>query len=115
MISAYVELHRLGHAHSFESWEGSKLVGGVYGVALGRAFFAESMFFDVPNASKVALIGLVRTLGGRGYRFIDCQQDTAHLTRFGARAVAREEFLALLERALREVEDFPPRGPVSLR
>jgi leucyl/phenylalanyl-tRNA--protein transferase len=115
MIAAYVELHRLGHAHSFESWEGEVLVGGVYGIAMGRAFFAESMFYDEPNASKVALIGMVRTLGGRGYRFIDCQQETAHLARFGARAVAREEFLERLTRALQEEGDFPPRGSVGAR
>ncbi len=113
MIAAYVELHRLGYAHSFESWDGVRLAGGVYGVALGKAFFAESMFYDEPNASKAALIGLVTTLGDRGYRFIDCQQETPHLVRFGARPVDRAEFLALLGRALEEAEEFPPRGLVT--
>ncbi len=100
MVDAYVRLFELGYAHSIESWQDGELAGGLYGVALGRAFFGESMFMRRTDASKVAfvhLVGLVRQLG---YDFIDCQTTTAHLKRFGAREIGRREFLARLDRAL---------------
>jgi len=100
MIQAYGELHELGYAHSFESWHEGSLVGGLYGVALGRAFFGESMFSLVSDASKVALVYLARYLTDRGFEFIDCQTTTEHLKRFGAREIPRREFLKRLARAL---------------
>lgn len=93
MINAYEQLHALGLAHSAEIWSGERLVGGVYGVALGSVFFGESMFFAEKDASKAALVLLARWLATRGCTLIDCQQTTAHLLRFGAREVSRPEFL----------------------
>lgn len=93
MIAAYCELHRLGHAHSVETWIDGKLAGGLYGVALGSAFYGESMFTQVPDASKIALAHLVRRLEQRQFGIIDCQMNTAHLARFGAREIPRREFL----------------------
>jgi leucyl/phenylalanyl-tRNA---protein transferase len=100
MREAYVELHRLGFAHSVESWSGGELQGGLYGISLGAAFFGESMFARAPDASKVAFVALVQRLVGWGFQLIDCQQETAHLARFGAEAWPRERFLAALEAAL---------------
>ena len=100
MIEAYEELHRMGVAHSFEAWKGDELVGGLYGVSLGRAFFGESMFHLVPDSSKVAFVQAVRMLARHGYELIDCQQTTAHLLRFGAREMERDVFLERLEEAL---------------
>ena len=100
MIEAYVRLHRRGLAHSVEAWEGGDLVGGLYGVSLGAAFFGESMFADLPDASKVAFATLVEWLAGRRFDLVDCQVQTAHLRRFGARDVPRREFLGRLSRAL---------------
>ena len=100
MIDAYTELHRLGLAHSVEAWRGGELVGGLYGVSLGSAFFGESMFYAVPDASKVALVYLTGALREKGFTLIDCQQETANLLRFGAKAVPREEFTRLLHEAL---------------
>ncbi|MEO8136027.1 MAG: leucyl/phenylalanyl-tRNA--protein transferase [Betaproteobacteria bacterium] len=92
VIDAYCALHERGCAHSVEAWNGSRLVGGLYGVALGRMFFGESMFADEADASKVALVHLVGMLRARGFPMIDCQQETAHLARFGARPVPRKAF-----------------------
>ena len=100
MKSAYVELHRLGLAHSAEAWEDGKLVGGLYGVSLGSAFFGESMFARAPDASKVAFVTLVEWLRGKGFTLIDCQVYTDHLARFGAEQWPRPRFLAALETAL---------------
>jgi leucyl/phenylalanyl-tRNA--protein transferase len=99
MQAAYGELHRLGHAHSVEAWHGEHLVGGLYGLAIGRAFFGESMFSLAADASKVAFIHLVRQLQEWGFALIDCQVQTRHLARFGARPIPRAEFLSLLARA----------------
>lgn len=96
MIDAYVRLHEMGHAHSVESWHEGRLVGGLYGVTMGRAFFGESMFSVKTDASKVAFVHLVLSLQGLGYEFIDCQTTTEHLKRFGAREIPRKEFLARL-------------------
>jgi leucyl/phenylalanyl-tRNA---protein transferase len=100
MIAAYEELHRAGYAHSVEAWRGEALAGGLYGVALGRVFFGESMFSSAPDASKAALAALVRRLAAKGYRFIDAQNPTPHLLRLGAEPVPRARFLALLAEAL---------------
>jgi leucyl/phenylalanyl-tRNA--protein transferase len=93
MIRAYVRLHELGVAHSAEVWNGERLVGGVYGVALGSVFFGESMFYAEADASKAAFVLLVRWLAARGCTLLDCQQTTPHLLRFGAREISRKEFL----------------------
>jgi leucyl/phenylalanyl-tRNA--protein transferase len=93
MVEAYEGLHSLGLAHSAEVWSGERLVGGVYGVALGSIFFGESMFFAEKDASKVAFVLLARWLKVQGCTLIDCQQTTAHMQRFGAREVSRLEFL----------------------
>ncbi|MGA0024823.1 MAG: leucyl/phenylalanyl-tRNA--protein transferase [Burkholderiales bacterium] len=92
MISAYCELHHRGHAHSVETWIDGTLAGGLYGIALGRAFYGESMFAHASDASKIALVCLVRQLRRWQYGLIDCQMKTAHLARFGAREIPRSEF-----------------------
>ena len=100
MMQAYESLHELGFAHSAEVWHEGEMIGGIYGLALGRAFFGESMFYRKPNASKYALVMLFRRLFDRGYELIDCQQHTAHTQRFGARCIERGAFLDLLSKAL---------------
>lgn len=105
MEEAYIELHDLGFAHSVESWTENRLVGGVYGVSLGRAFFGESMFSRVSNASKVAMAGLVQRLDSWGFHFLDAQVTTRHMQSLGAKEVSRAAFLARLERAL----EYPTR------
>jgi leucyl/phenylalanyl-tRNA--protein transferase len=101
MLTAYARLHDLGFAHSVEVWQRSQLVGGLYGVALGRAFFGESMFSRISDGSKVALVHLVGQLRRWAFELIDCQVMSAHLTRLGAELVPRSEFLRLVERACR--------------
>ena len=98
---SYVALHNLGVAHSVETWQEGKLVGGLYGVALGGAFFGESMFHRATDASKVALVALVDRLRSRGYALLDTQWVTDHLKQFGACEVPRSYYLDLLERSLR--------------
>lgn len=100
MKEAYVALHQMGYAHSVESWAGSQLKGGLYGVALGAIFFGESMFAFAPDASKVAMALLAERLAGWGFQLIDCQMETAHLARFGAQAWPRRRFLDALQEAL---------------
>lgn len=100
MKAAYCELHRRGYAHSVEAWQNGDLVGGLYGVALGYAFFGESMFSRVSNASKVAFVTLVERLQRLKFKLIDCQVKTDHLIRFGAREIPRKLFLEQLEKAL---------------
>ncbi len=97
----FTELHRLGHAHSVECWYQSELVGGLYGVAMGGAFFGESMFSFVTDASKVALVHLMARLRLGGFRLLDTQFVTAHLARFGAREIPRGLYKAQLADALR--------------
>lgn len=99
MLEAYSELHQLGHAHSLEVWRGSELVGGLYGVQRGGLFAAESMFHRATNASKLALIALVRALAPRGIELIDTQLLTPHLASLGATAIPRREYLGRLTRA----------------
>jgi leucyl/phenylalanyl-tRNA--protein transferase len=106
MIAAYSALHERGIAHSVESWLGGELAGGLYGVALGKVFFGESMFARAPDASKVALVHLVERLRAADYRVIDCQQATAHLASLGAREIPRTAFAQLL----RESIQYPPSG-----
>lgn len=93
LIRSYVQLHEAGLAHSVEVYEGEELVGGLYGLALGRVFFGESMFHLRPNASKFGFISLVRRLAERGYRLIDCQQETRHLKSLGGESVSRTAFI----------------------
>lgn len=98
---SYVALHNLGVAHSVEAWQDGELAGGLYGVALGGAFFGESMFHRATDASKVALAALVQRLRSRGYGLLDIQWVTEHLKQFGACEVPRSHYLDLLERSLR--------------
>ncbi len=100
MRAAYCRLYRSGYAHSVETWQDGRLVGGLYGVSLGRCFFGESMFSTVSNASNVALVALARLLGSLAFDFIDCQVATAHLKRFGALEIPRARFLKELGQAL---------------
>ncbi len=100
MVEAYTRLHELGHAHSVETWRGGQLAGGLYGVAQGRAFFAESMFTLVDDASKVALVRLVRQLQAWGFHIIDCQQSSPHVLRFGAEEIPRRDFITHLSDAV---------------
>jgi leucyl/phenylalanyl-tRNA--protein transferase len=93
MLAAYIALHRAGHAHSFETWQGKELVGGLYGVSIGRMFYGESMFSRGTDASKVALVALVEELRARGFPLIDCQQRTPLLASLGAREIPRRQFL----------------------
>lgn len=96
-IDAYVALHDNDYAHSVEVWQQGKLVGGLYGVALGKVFFGESMFSLAPNSSKAALISLAEKLNAEGFHFIECQLYTPHLGSMGAKAVSRTEYLAMLK------------------
>ena len=97
MIQAYCVLHELGIAHSVEVWRGESLVGGLYGIALGKCFFGESMFSFESNASKFGFISLVRRLKELGYLLIDCQQETEHLGSLGAKSIPRDRFVEILE------------------
>jgi leucyl/phenylalanyl-tRNA--protein transferase len=100
MHAAYVRLHEHGWAHSAEAWQDGDLVGGLYGVSLGGAFFGESMFADAPDASKVAFVALVQRLRARGCDLVDCQVTTEHLRRFGAAEIPRAEYLRRLRVSL---------------
>lgn len=100
MIRAYTRLHALGYAHSAESWQDGRLVAGIYGVSLGGCFFAESMYTRVPNASKTALVALVKQLEAWDFDLIDCQVYTNNLARFGATGWGRRRFLRALDRSL---------------
>jgi leucyl/phenylalanyl-tRNA--protein transferase len=111
MRNAYGALHRLGFAHSVEAWQGSDLVGGLYGVALGSVFFGESMFSRAPDASKTAFVTAARALFLAGCRLIDCQVETEHLARFGAEPWPRRRFLRELATAV----DGPSLAPVFER
>ena len=102
----YVGLHGLGHAHSVEVWKDGDLAGGLYGVNLGRAFFGESMFHRIRDASKVALVHLVARLIAGGFELLDTQYVTNHLRSFGAVEIPRRRYLALLDNALDGVADF---------
>ena len=96
MVTAYTRLHHAGYAHSIETWKHGKLVGGLYGLAIGRAFYGESMFSRVPDASKIALVALARQLERWGFGLIDCQMETGHLATLGAHPIPRAEFCTRL-------------------
>jgi leucyl/phenylalanyl-tRNA--protein transferase len=98
ILRGYCGLHQQGHAHSVETWIDGRLVGGLYGVAIGQAFYGESMFSHVTDASKIAFSHLVRFLQTQGCGMIDCQMKTEHLASLGAREIPRREFAAHLER-----------------
>ena len=100
LTAAFVELHRRGLAHSVEAWEDDVLVGGLYGLSMGRVFFGESMFADRPDASKVAFVHLVRQLAAWNFEMVDCQVVTDHLVRFGAVSIELDTFLERLEHGL---------------
>lgn len=102
MINAYIDLHRLNYAHSYESWYNGELVGGLYGVAIGGVFFGESMFTKMSNASKVAFVKTVESLNSWGFVIIDCQVQTKHLMSFGARLIPRKQFLKILDEAIKK-------------
>lgn len=104
--SLYNALHSFGHAHSVEAWEGDELVGGLYGVSLGAAFFGESMFSRRTNASKICLVHLVEHMRARGFLLLDTQFTTEHLKTFGAIDVPREDYAKLLEAAMAK-DDIP--------
>jgi leucyl/phenylalanyl-tRNA--protein transferase len=110
-VESYVALHEGGNAHSVEAWRQGELVGGLYGVAIGRMFYGESMFARRSDASKVALVRLVHQLRAWDFPMIDCQQETAHLARFGARPVPRKIFAERLAPLLH----FPPPVPLPNR
>jgi len=110
MKEAYIELFNMGFAHSVETYYKGELVGGFYGVAMGKAFFGESMFSLMSDASKVALKSLSDILVQKDYRFIDCQVPTEHLMSLGARLVDRDEFLDQLEEALNQSSDLGSWG-----
>ena len=106
MIRAYEKLHRVGLAHSVEVWFEKRLAGGLYGVAMGGLFAAESMFYSVRDASKVALVTLVERLREKGYTLLDIQQHSSHLAQFGAVEVTRVEYLHRLAEAVRQPVEF---------
>ena len=100
MVRAYTELHQLGYAHSLEVWREGALVGGLYGVSLGRAFFGESMFHRESEASRAALAGLVALLRQRGATLLDCQMETPHMMGMGAELWPRTRYMAALREAV---------------
>lgn len=114
ILESYVALHRAGLAHSVEAWRGEQLVGGLYGVALGGAFFGESMFHTVTDASKVALVALVERLRSRGYQLLDVQWVTDHLVQFGAVEIPKRDYLRQLQNALAvDCHFVPPDDPMT--
>lgn len=106
IVTSYEKLHELGYAHSVETWQEGRLVGGLYGVSIGGAFFGESMFSRVTDASKVALVALVERLRERQFQILDTQWTTEHLGRFGCREIPRHEYLRMLNRALLVTTSF---------
>lgn len=110
IIAGYTALHRMGYAHSSELWFDGKLVGGAYGVCIGRMFYGESMFARVTDASKIALTYLVHFLKVNGVSMIDCQQETSHLASLGAAPISREEFIVRLRTAIEKpsIEAWKP-------
>ncbi|PCK10166.1 MAG: leucyl/phenylalanyl-tRNA--protein transferase [Alteromonadaceae bacterium] len=103
MLEAYLDLHHAGFAHSVEAWQGDQLVGGLYGIALGKAFFGESMFSSASGASKIAFVHLVKQLQRWQFELIDCQMKTEYLMSFGAKEVSREQFESKLKLAIPEI------------
>ncbi|MEN8904324.1 MAG: leucyl/phenylalanyl-tRNA--protein transferase [Clostridiales bacterium] len=97
MLIAYINLHKMGFAHSVEVWKNNKLVGGLYGVSIGKCFFGESMFSTESNSSKYALIHMAKKLDERDFLIIDCQQETEHLRTLGSESIPREAFLNIIK------------------
>ena len=114
IIDTYSVLHARGYAHSVEAWRDGELAGGLYGVAIGRMFFGESMFAREPDASKVALAHLVAILRAREFPLIDCQQQTEHLASLGARAISRRAFAELVARLVHSIAPGGPWMPESI-
>ena len=112
IIDAYTELHKMGYAHSSEMWMNKQLIGGAYGICIGRMFYGESMFSRVTDASKMALAHLVHFLKARQVQMIDCQQETRHLASLGAVAISRKEFVSWIGQAINQppVTDWVPVG-----
>ena len=106
MQTAYIRLHQEGHAHSVEAWHNNKLVGGLYGIAVGQVFFGESMFHHKTDASKVAFVSLIQQLALWDYQIIDCQVHTPHLVSLGAEEIKRRQFSSLLQQ-------YHPRSPAT--
>lgn len=106
LIEAYVRLHKLGFAHSVEAWKEGEIVGGLYGVSLGAAFFGESMFHRVRDASKVALVALVHRLRERRFELLDAQAQTPHLSRFGCIEIPAEDYLQRLRAVIKRPRRF---------
>jgi leucyl/phenylalanyl-tRNA--protein transferase len=106
IVSAYTQLHELGFAHSVEAWSDERCVGGLYGVAIGSAFFGESMFSSVPDASKVCLVHLVDYLAKRGYTLLDSQIINPHISQFGAVEISRNDYLGMLRIAVQNETTF---------
>ncbi|MFP6878795.1 MAG: leucyl/phenylalanyl-tRNA--protein transferase [Roseibacillus sp.] len=107
IVESYTQLHEIGFAHSVECWDDEGLQGGLYGVALGRAFFGESMFTRKADASKVALVHLVEWLREDGYTMLDTQWMTDHLRQFGGEEISRDEYFILLDEALEDIYEAP--------
>ena len=114
IIRVYCELHRLGHAHSLEVWDGERLAGGLYGVALGAAFFGESMFHRRTDASKVGLVALVQLLKQQGFALLDTQYLTSHLAGLGACTLSRDDYLRRLVDAIGVERTFCPPGQADI-
>ncbi len=114
MVHAYNALHKMGYAHSTELWLDGELVGGVYGIAIGRMFYGESMFSRVTDASKIALAWLVHFLKNNGVSMIDCQQETAHLASLGAIPIPRTDFIKQVQKSVHapQIESWEPMAPL---
>ena len=113
IFKAYNTLHKIGFAHSVETWQGGELVGGLYGVSMGGVFFGESMFHRVTNASKVALVHLVDRMKQRGYALLDVQFMTAHLKQFGAKEISRDQYEDRLHKAIKRHCQFEDNRPTA--
>lgn len=115
MMEAYTHLHDLGFAHSVEVWQEGELVGGLYGLVIGKVFFGESMFSKVSNASKFGFISLVRKLQEQDFLMIDCQQETQHLASLGAELITQRVFISFLNQNMREIEkkNYQVKGQIN--
>lgn len=114
LASSFMTLHEMGYAHSIECWQESELVGGLYGVCLGRCFFGESMFYTSRDSSKVALAHLLRMAGEKDFELVDCQLPNSHLASLGAKEVPRSDFLARLQNGAVKPSVSPLKGDFSL-
>lgn len=108
LMDIYFALHKAGWAHSFETWQGDRLAGGILGIVIGGAFIGESMFFNIPNGSKVAMVLLVNYLRQQGFLLFDAQLQNPHLERFGSYIISNQDYRQLLQRAVRLQCNFAP-------